>query len=49
VIKMNIPKCCGKEMQLNVETSNFIEVQCKLCNDVVYLKKVAEKPQLLDD
>ncbi len=46
---MTVPKCCGKMMEINVETSSFVEVQCRVCNDVVYVKKEAEKPQMLDD
>ncbi len=45
-----LPKCCGNEMRVNVETSKFVEVQCSLCGDVVFVKKDEDnKPQLLDD
>lgn len=45
-----LPKCCGREMKLNIETVKFFEAQCGSCGDVVYLKKDrAEKPQMLDD
>ncbi|MFA4819485.1 MAG: hypothetical protein WC613_00835 [Candidatus Aenigmatarchaeota archaeon] len=45
-----LPKCCGREMKMNMETVKFLETQCDLCGDVVYLKKEKiERPQLLDD
>jgi len=35
---------------MNMETVKFLETQCDLCGDVVYLKKEKiERPQLLDD
>lgn len=47
---MRLPTCCGKEMQLAMETFKFLEVHCNACGDVVYLKKErAERPQMLDD
>jgi predicted nucleic-acid-binding Zn-ribbon protein len=47
---MAMPKCCGKEMETNVETSRFLEVRCAICGDTVFLKKEeAEGPQMLDD
>jgi predicted nucleic-acid-binding Zn-ribbon protein len=50
VITMSMPRCCGKEMQANVETSRFIEVRCATCGDTVFLKKEeVESPQMLDD
>ena len=47
---LQMPKCCGREMQPNMETLKFIEMNCGICGDVVYVKKEqAEKPQMLDD
>ncbi|MBI4170592.1 MAG: hypothetical protein HY514_02775 [Candidatus Aenigmarchaeota archaeon] len=47
---MSVPKCCGVEMGVNVETGKFVEVQCKMCGDVVFVKKgETNKPQMLDD
>ncbi len=49
-ITMSVPKCCGTEMAMNAETNRFVEVQCRLCGDVVFVKKAdTEKPQMLDD
>lgn len=45
-----IPKCCGREMKPVMETTKFLEVDCEVCKDVVYIKKEsANKPQMLDD
>ena len=46
-----IPKCCGKEMRINIETSRFVELRCEKCGDIVYVKKDAatQKPVMLDD
>ncbi|MBS3050996.1 MAG: hypothetical protein J4400_02520 [Candidatus Aenigmarchaeota archaeon] len=45
-----IPTCCGRDMQPNMETPKFVEMNCEVCGDVVYVKKErAEKPQMLDD
>jgi predicted nucleic-acid-binding Zn-ribbon protein len=48
---MDIPVCCGEKMKINIETSRFIEVQCKKCGDIIYLKKDAgdQRPVMLDD
>ncbi len=46
----NLPKCCGRDMKIQMETSKFLEVQCPRCKDTVFIKKDSvEKPQLLDD
>ena len=47
---MKMPRCCEREMKVTVETSKFLETQCEVCGDVVYIKKDnALKPQMLDD
>lgn len=47
---LNTPKCCGREMKINIETTRFIELQCEKCGDVIYVKKDnAQKPVMLDD
>jgi len=47
---MQMPKCCGIEMKPSIETAKFLETQCEICKDVVYVKKTAiERPQMLDD
>ena len=47
---MEIPKCCGKNMKMGIETSKFIETECDVCGDVVFVKKDSiQKPQMLDD
>ncbi len=47
---MDIPKCCGKKMDVEVETSSFYEIKCSSCGDRVFMKKdSAHKPQLIDD
>jgi len=47
---MSLPKCCGSQMKINVETSRFVEVQCEMCGDVVFVKKNdSDAPQMLDD
>ena len=44
------PKCCGREMTPAMETIKFLELNCEVCGDVVYLKKDrAARPQMLDD
>jgi DNA-directed RNA polymerase subunit RPC12/RpoP len=46
-----IPKCCGRKMEISIETSRFIELQCKECGDIIYVKKedTDQKPVMLDD
>ena len=47
---MELPKCCGDRMKINVETAKFLEMQCKKCGDIVYLKKDdIAKPVMIDD
>jgi len=47
---MKMPKCCGKEMQINMEMSRFFEAICTKCGDTVYIKKdEITKPQMIDD
>ena len=47
---MLVPKCCGSDMSINVETGKFLEVQCRMCGDVVFVKKNdTNRPQMLDD
>ncbi len=47
---MQVPRCCGMDMKIRMETMRFIEAECQKCGDVVYIKKGAEiKPQLIDD
>lgn len=47
---MKLPKCCGKDMYITVETTRFYEVQCNECGDTVFIRKEgALKPQMLDD
>ena len=47
---MEIPKCCGKDMKISMETGSFLEVQCQECGDVVFIKKGTQKaPELIDD
>lgn len=44
------PVCCGMEMMKNIETSTFIEIGCRKCGDVIYMKKdIPLRPELLDD
>ena len=50
VIVVQIPKCCGKRMKINLETARFIEVWCDVCDDTVYIRKdEIQRPQLVDD
>ena len=45
-----LPICCGRQMQIKIETVRFYEVECENCKDTVYIKKNAElKPVMLDD
>ncbi len=45
-----IPKCCGRAMEIRMETPRFLELCCSYCDDAVYVKKDYVKgPQLLDD
>jgi len=47
---MELPKCCGDRMKIKVETAKFLEMQCKKCGDIVYLKKDdIAKPVMIDD
>ena len=48
-MQMHKPKCCGKEMIAGMETGKFLELNCEICGDVVYLKKQSARPQMLDD
>ena len=46
----NIPNCCGKGMQIKLETATLYEVHCDICRDIVYIKKEkTAKPTMLDD
>lgn len=45
-----IPVCCGKQMEVGLETPTFIEAKCNNCGDKIYIKKSdMQKPQMLDD
>lgn len=48
---MDLPKCCGKEMKINLELGRFVEVQCSKCNDTVYMKVEGhlKKPVMISD
>ncbi len=47
---VEVPRCCGKEMKVMMETLRFIETICQTCGDTIYLKKEQGlRPQLLDD
>lgn len=47
---IKMPRCCGQEMKQVTDLGKFIEVQCGVCSDVVYIKKdEMPKPQLIDD
>ncbi len=46
---MEMPKCCGKEMRINIETDRFTEVQCPVCGDVIFIKRGSSLPQMIDD
>ncbi len=47
---MQRPRCCGRDMNLGLETLKFWEAHCDVCGDVVYVRKnKVEKPQMLDD
>jgi hypothetical protein len=44
------PECCGSRMKMMAEGIRFVEVMCKKCGDVIYLRKEDECiPQLIDD
>ena len=46
----DLPTCCGSSMKVKIETSTYIEVECKKCGDIVYVKKdKATKPLMIDD
>lgn len=48
--EMKLPKCCGRRMNITLDTGRFWEVACDICRDVVYVKKSdMPKPQMLDD
>lgn len=47
---ISTPKCCGNNMKLMTEGIRFVEIACKKCGDVIYMKKKEEYvPQLIDD
>ena len=47
---MNMPKCCGREMNLRIDLGKFWEAQCDVCSDTIYIKKKEiPKPQMLSD
>lgn len=47
---MELPQCCGTEMNPVIDLGRFIETKCEKCGDVVYIKRLAHiKPVLLDD
>lgn len=47
---MKMPTCCNREMSSVFETAKFMEAQCRVCGDVVYVKKEdVQRPQMLDD
>ncbi len=47
---MDMPKCCGKNMSIEMETSTYYEMVCPNCGDRVYIKKEqSAMPQLIDD
>lgn len=48
--KMEMPVCCGNEMNAVMELGRFIEVQCNRCKDVVYVKMFSKSmPVMIDD
>jgi len=50
VTAMELPKCCGKSMDILLELGRFLEVKCKKCADTVYIKRYSNyKPVMLDD
>lgn len=47
---INMPKCCGRLMNIRVDLGKFWEAQCDVCSDTIYVRKSgALKPQMLDD
>jgi hypothetical protein len=47
---MELPVCCGKQMEIKLELGRFVEVRCPKCGDIVYVKKYKEeRPVLIDD
>lgn len=52
-MKINVskmPNCCGRDMQIKLETATLYEVHCGICGDIVYIKKEkTAKPTMLDD
>lgn len=47
---MELPKCCGLDMNIMMELGRFVEVKCKKCKDTVYIKRYSDyKPIMLDD
>ncbi len=43
-------KCCNTVMKKNLETAKFVELQCRVCGDVIYVKKETRaKPVMIDD
>ena len=48
VIKMKIPICCGKRMEIEADLGRFVMVGCKKCGSVVYIKKEEKKPELIE-
>ena len=48
--KMEMPVCCGNEMNAVMELGRFIEVQCNRCKDVVYVNMFSKsRPVMIDD
>jgi DNA-directed RNA polymerase subunit RPC12/RpoP len=47
---MEFPKCCGKQMKLDLETIRYIQLRCETCGDMVVIKRGdVPKPIMLDD
>jgi hypothetical protein len=36
---MKTPKCCGENMNANMDLGRFVEVMCRRCGDIIYIKQ----------
>jgi hypothetical protein len=49
-VRIKTPHCCGREMSIKTDLGKFLEVNCGICGDVIYIKKQdVSRPQLIDD
>ncbi|MAH43308.1 hypothetical protein CL614_06370 [archaeon] len=47
---INIPMCCGKEMETSSRIGQFLTAKCGSCGDTVYIKcGRVKKPEMISD